>query len=431
MNFDVFISYRRSDGAVNAQLVARVLREQRYSIFLDKLSLRSGNFPKQIKNNVINCTDFIMIITKDYFSEKILKKNDWVRKEIKLALQYKKNIIPYFFTDQLSFDNVPKDIKIALSNQGLCHILTPSYDSTNELINILSAKPSISSDEEELKNIISMYDASYGDEYERLKVQANRSQKDDDKIIKNYTKGKNYLHVLDVGCAYGYTGQARFSDSKYCKILGIDKNRKCINYANEHCSNEKFCYEIMDIESENMESALSSAMEKHGINSFDIIFISQVLHHVSNPLGVLRSLRKFMIDGGLIYIREPDDGSKISSDPNLEKILEITSKISGVSDRYFGRKIYGLLCNAGYKQVKIHCFAQETSRESYDEKVNHFEEGYSFRINYAKKLYKQNPSKENRKLFLELEMLLAKFEQSFYSVGFWYCGHSFIGVAIK
>ena len=66
MNFDVFISYRRSDGAVNAQLVARVLREQRYSIFLDKLSLRSGNFPKQIKNNVINCTDFIMIITKDY-----------------------------------------------------------------------------------------------------------------------------------------------------------------------------------------------------------------------------------------------------------------------------------------------------------------------------------------------------------------------------
>lgn len=432
MNMDVFISYRNSDGAANAQLIGRALREQKYSIFFDKISLRSGKFPDQIRKNVFNCTDFIMIITRDYLGEKIHQKNDWVRTEIRLALQYKKNIIPYFFDDKVIYDDLPKDIKGALCYQGLRHNLTPTYDSITELIsNFVSAKPSIFSNEDEMNSIISMYDASYGNEFERLKVQAIRSKKEDDKIINTYTKDKKNLLVLDVGCAYGYTGQERFSDIRYSKILGIDKNQKCIKYANECRPNKKFCYEQIDIESEKMEKSLSFAMEKHGIESFDIIFISQVLHHIADPLCVLHSLQKFLKKGGLIFIREPDDGSKISNDPNLEKIIEVTSKISGMSDRYFGRKIYKYLCDAGYKKIKIYCFAQETSKESFDERFSHFQEGYSFRINYAKKLYKTSPTKENRELFMELETLLAKFEQSFYAADFWYCGHSYVGVAIK
>lgn len=433
MKNSIFISYRNSDGSYPAQLLAHKLSDRNYSIFLDKISLRAGKFPQQIKENILNCTDFIMVVTPDYFGDRIKNKNDWVRQEINLAIRHKKNIIPYLIgVDASSIKIEIKGFERVMENQALGHEQTPYYNSIDALISdYLHAEPNKQTFEDEIKNLSSIYDVTWKNEINRLKIQASRSKKNDEMILSKYLSRKHNLTVLDVGCAYGYTGQIIFNKDRYNMVLGIDKNKKCLRYAKANYANEKFVFENIDIESTLFENALLSAMNKYQIKEFDVIFISQVLHHLSNSLTVIRKLREVLKPGGLIFIREPDDGGKISTDPNLEKILNITKNISGVSDRYYGRKIFCELSKSGFKNINIYCFPQDTSSESFDEKILHFKEGFSFRINYAKQLFFKNPTEENRKLFNELELLLAKFEQNFYSSDFWYCGQSYIGVGIK
>ena len=433
MNNTVFISYRHSDGAEKAQLVASTLRNKHYSVFLDKMSLRSGKFPEQLRENIINCTDFIMIISNDYFSDRINKNDDWVRQEIALALKTNKNIIPYIFNGKLpSISALPKNLTNILEYQALRYNLTPLYDSNDELLSsYIKSKPTISSTDDELANLSSIYDATFGDELKRLQIQANRSKKNDERLLNKHLNTKSNLSVLDVGCAYGYLGQERFKSDNFTHVVGIDKNMKCIRYANSHYANYKFVYEHVDLEAENFENTMIKIIEKNQIKEFDLIFISQVLHHLANPIKVLRTLRKYLKTNGLIYIREPDDGSKISSDPILDKIILLTQKISGCSNRFYARNIYGHLCDSGFSNIRIYCFPDETSQKTFDEKVLHFKEGYSFRINYARKLYRTNPTEENKKILIELETLLAKFEEKFYSNNFWYCGQSYIGIGYK
>lgn len=61
MDYDVFISYRRSSFE-SANLIAEKLRSMGYRVFFDVETLRSGKFNEQLFQVIENCADFIVVL---------------------------------------------------------------------------------------------------------------------------------------------------------------------------------------------------------------------------------------------------------------------------------------------------------------------------------------------------------------------------------
>lgn len=91
-NYDIFISYRRKGGEWFAYTLYMRLRADGYSVFLDKESLRSGNFRETIRKQIQYCKDFVLVLP----SEALIPRgnNDLFLAEITFAKEYEKNIIP-------------------------------------------------------------------------------------------------------------------------------------------------------------------------------------------------------------------------------------------------------------------------------------------------------------------------------------------------
>lgn len=92
-HYDIFISYRREDGAEFAEGLALALKSKGYRVFFDKNNIKVGtDFPRYISSAVKSCREFIAIVTPSYCGRdmsghiRIHNENDWVCKEIELAL---------------------------------------------------------------------------------------------------------------------------------------------------------------------------------------------------------------------------------------------------------------------------------------------------------------------------------------------------------
>lgn len=98
---DIFISYRRSDGGVYvAQSFSLELEKRGYSVFFDGKSISSGRFWDKIRTSIEGCTDFLVILTPgalDRCAEGT--ENDFVAREINLAMRLGKNILPMMMGD--------------------------------------------------------------------------------------------------------------------------------------------------------------------------------------------------------------------------------------------------------------------------------------------------------------------------------------------
>ena len=78
--FDVFISYRRSDGLSIAEKLYSYLTSNGLRVFLDKSEMLDGHyFTTQITENLKNTPNYILIATDDVF--KFRENEDWVQKE--------------------------------------------------------------------------------------------------------------------------------------------------------------------------------------------------------------------------------------------------------------------------------------------------------------------------------------------------------------
>ena len=90
---DIFISYRRKGAGfgVAGELQTR-LGDRGYRVFLDVDKIGSGNFPEQIEHAIAECNDFIFVLSPGFF-DRCGDESDWVRRELMLAIEQKKNMI--------------------------------------------------------------------------------------------------------------------------------------------------------------------------------------------------------------------------------------------------------------------------------------------------------------------------------------------------
>jgi hypothetical protein len=91
----VFISYRRTD-VYTALAVYEKLRTQGYDVFFDYRSISSGDFEQIITSNIRARAHFLLILTPTAL-DRCSEPGDWLRREIELAIDERRNIIPLFF----------------------------------------------------------------------------------------------------------------------------------------------------------------------------------------------------------------------------------------------------------------------------------------------------------------------------------------------
>ena len=93
MRYDAFISYRRDNGFLMAQVIHDHLEERGIHCFLDLEELQAGVFDEKIYDAIQDSPNFILILQPNA-PNRCTDEEDWVAKEIIAATKMKKKIIP-------------------------------------------------------------------------------------------------------------------------------------------------------------------------------------------------------------------------------------------------------------------------------------------------------------------------------------------------
>lgn len=96
MKYDAFISYRRENGFLMAQVIRDRLKDKGISCFLDLEEARSGKFDENLLRAIRSAPNFILILPKNALT-RCKNQNDWVRREILAAVESHKTIIPVMY----------------------------------------------------------------------------------------------------------------------------------------------------------------------------------------------------------------------------------------------------------------------------------------------------------------------------------------------
>ena len=136
----IFISYRREVNAHEAGRVFNILCERfdRNAIFMDTTSIQPGSeWPTMLQEILVSCSTVLLIIGNDWLTygtdkfgiRRIDKADDWVRKEIKLALDSRKKLIPVLVSggEMPPQEALPNDIK-HISNLQAIEIRSDYWD---------------------------------------------------------------------------------------------------------------------------------------------------------------------------------------------------------------------------------------------------------------------------------------------------------------
>lgn len=105
----IFISYRREGGEIMAQLLYDKLVARGYTVFYDVESLKSGRFDSKLLEEIEKAEDFLLILPP-HGLDRCSMEEDWVRQEIRCAIEQKKNIVPVMLRGFSFPEELPEDI---------------------------------------------------------------------------------------------------------------------------------------------------------------------------------------------------------------------------------------------------------------------------------------------------------------------------------
>ena len=128
--YDVFISYRRSDSADRATLIRSYLTEwfDDNRIFLDTHEIHQGPFPDYIEEALSTSKYFVLLVSENSFSKKVDSNEiDYYYEEIRRAINKNLTIIPVLYDDiDINAIAFPNDLKsLKLQNSIIAHAEDP------------------------------------------------------------------------------------------------------------------------------------------------------------------------------------------------------------------------------------------------------------------------------------------------------------------
>jgi TIR domain len=108
--YDVFISYRRPEGAPFARQIEAALGGRGARPFLDLSDLCRGHFEFSLLKRVADTPNFLVVLTPGAL-DRCGENGDWLRKEISQAIKTSRNIIPLVMPGFQYPDELPRDLK--------------------------------------------------------------------------------------------------------------------------------------------------------------------------------------------------------------------------------------------------------------------------------------------------------------------------------
>ena len=98
-----FISYRKRDTGADADLIAKSLSDAEHVVFLDRQGILPGeDYVDRIRGSLSQSHVVLALIGKHWAVDeegrrRLYENNDWVRREIAIALERDRRIVPVFF----------------------------------------------------------------------------------------------------------------------------------------------------------------------------------------------------------------------------------------------------------------------------------------------------------------------------------------------
>ena len=110
-------------------------------------------------------------------------------------------------------------------------------------------------------------------------------------IIKPYIEDKTVLDIGFCGSRYKLEGWLHLNIKKYAKsVFGIDRSKECIEFLRE----KEYDVEVANAENFNLNQ------------KFDVIVAGELIEHLSNFQGFLKSVRKHLKEDGLLTLSTPN-----------------------------------------------------------------------------------------------------------------------------
>lgn len=171
------------------------------------------------------------------------------------------------------------------------------------------------------------------------------------------------LSVLDVGCGPGTITVDLARRVAPGHVVGLDASAEVIGKAHELAVLEGVT---------NVEFVVGDAYATgFDDDSFDIVHTHQTLHHVADPVAVLRELRRVAKPGGVVAAREVDYAGTVLHPltPGLElwaSVYQLVHRSNG-GEPDAGRRLRQWARAAGFAEVEssasVWCFASDGDRQ--------------------------------------------------------------------
>lgn len=195
-------------------------------------------------------------------------------------------------------------------------------------------------------------------ELRRLDVQHKLLEEYEKPVLGEIFNKGSELSVLDIGSNDGRKTVSFFSDGRVKKVIGLEYDECLAVNAEKEKRDDRFFFYSMDVESDGFPSSLERIMKEKNIDGFDIIYMSFVLMHLSDPLKLLSILRKYLKKNGKLVVVEADDSRVTLGEvrtPSLDTFLSILAEDRYSGNRSFGKDLEKTLLSAGYDDITLKC----------------------------------------------------------------------------
>jgi SAM-dependent methyltransferase len=156
------------------------------------------------------------------------------------------------------------------------------------------------------------------------------------------------MQLLDCGCGPGTISAGLAALVHPGTVIGIDREASQVELAAAHCREQQIA---------NAQFQSASVYElPFPDDSFDAAFANGLLQHLAQPVRALVEIRRVLKPGGVIGIRDDDQGTLVIAPPSAEsdRIVDLIKRIMrhGGGDPCLARRHRQLLREAGFTGIE-------------------------------------------------------------------------------
>jgi SAM-dependent methyltransferase len=160
---------------------------------------------------------------------------------------------------------------------------------------------------------------------------------------------KQGMRLLDVGCGPGSITLGIAAAVAPGQVLAIDLSSEVLEEA-RRLATEKGARNVRFERADIRDLAQPDG-------AFDVVYAHQVLQHVAQPVNALAAMKRLLVRGGLVAVRDGDYGTCTWSpaEPRIARWLEIYHAVASANgaDADAGRHLHGWLVQAGFEELHL------------------------------------------------------------------------------